>query len=61
MNKAKLKRLALCIFFLLFQGCVSSPLSDNALVSIVSIPFKIVGAAVGALVGAAAGLGVMPF
>jgi hypothetical protein len=61
MNKAKLKTLVICIFFLLFQGCISSGLSNNPLVSLASIPFQIVGAAIGAAIGAAAGLGVMPF
>lgn len=59
-------KLCLVLMLLLLQGCfgatgnkVQESAATNAIISLVTLPFKIVGVAVAAAIGAAAGMGMM--
>lgn len=55
MGSSKISRVLVMVLFL--HGCATSNTLTDTAVAIVAIPFKIVGLAVAAAIGAAAGMG----
>jgi hypothetical protein len=57
-NLKKFRILVVILFFL--QGCGATGGVTDAALTIVALPFKVVGVAIAAAIGAAAGMGMMP-